>query len=96
MIFLWVLGSKMSAGCDTIILMKARRRRLIVSRVEYGTPKAGRCSVCHELFEVELGSSEPLSAANERLLALFAQHVCGAESSLAALRPAAEENEKRE
>jgi hypothetical protein len=56
--------------------MKALKRKLIVSRVQYGTPVGGRCSVCLKPFEVELGDAEALSEAKERLMALFEQHVC--------------------
>ena len=56
--------------------MKTRRRRMIVSRVEYGAPIAGSCSVCHLAFEVELPSDKALSEARERLNALFEVHVC--------------------
>jgi hypothetical protein len=56
--------------------MKTLRRKLIVSSVQYGTPVGGRCSVCHKRIDVELGDSEVLSEAQERLLALFEEHVC--------------------
>ena len=68
---------------------------MIVSRIEYGTPMAGRCSVCHRPFEVELGKEEPLSVAKERLNALFGQHVCDEDSSLAALRAVREATENK-
>jgi hypothetical protein len=68
------------------IHMRSRRRTLIAYKVEYGTPTAGRCSVCYRVFEVELGAAEALSAANERLRALFDAHVCDEDSSVATLR----------
>ena len=63
--------------------MKTRRRKLIVAKVLYGTPTAGRCSVCQRPFDVEIGKSEPLSHANERLVALFEQHVCNEDANRA-------------
>ncbi len=66
--------------------MTPRKRRLIVSKIEYGTTTAGRCSVCHRPFEVELGGKEVLSEAKERLMALFEQHVCDEDFSQAAAR----------
>ena len=53
-----------------------RRRTLIPSKVEYGTPTAGRCSVCHRPFEIQIGGTESLSKAHERLLRMFDEHVC--------------------
>ncbi len=66
------------------IHMRSRRRTLIPYKVEYGTPTAGRCSVCCRPFEVELGGAEALSAANERLRAMFNAHMCNEDMSLAA------------
>ncbi len=66
--------------------MKSRRRRLIVSKVEYGAPVAARCSVCHSPIEVELGDKEPLSAAHEKLAAKFDSHICDEASSRSAQR----------
>ena len=57
--------------------MNGRRRKLIVSRVVFGTTVAGQCSVCHTPFEVHPGQHEVLSEAKERLVALFDQHSCG-------------------
>ena len=62
------------------------RRKFIASKVLYGTTVAGRCSVCHRPFEVELGEKEALSAANERLMAQFNKHVCNEDVNQAAAR----------
>ncbi len=75
--------------------MKARRHRMIVSRIEYGAPMAGHCSVCHRPFEVELSASETLSEAKERLNTLFEQHVCQEDSSQVALRVMREATENK-
>jgi hypothetical protein len=72
----------------------ARRRRLIVSNVEFGTTTAGRCSVCHRPFEIELGPSEALSEAKERLMVLFEAHVCNEDANQAAARIVRETTEK--
>ncbi len=74
--------------------MKTRRRTLIPSNVEYGTPTAGRCSVCHRSFEIELGTHEALSAAKERLLAMFNEHVCNEDANQAAARIVRETTKK--
>lgn len=64
----------------------SRRRRLIPSRVEYGTPTAGGCSVCRRPFEVQIGTHEALSEANERLMAAFQAHICDEDANQAAAR----------
>jgi hypothetical protein len=63
--------------------MRTRRRKLIVSRIEYGAITAGRCSACHRTFEIELGPDEALSEARERLQAIFDDHVCNKEADQA-------------
>ena len=65
-------------------MAKPRKRRLIASKVVYGTTAAGRCSVCHQAFEVQIGEHEALSGANERLMADFEQHTCDEDFSQAA------------
>jgi hypothetical protein len=70
------------------------KRRLIVSRVVFGTTVAGRCSVCHRPFEVEPGHSEALSEVKERPMALFEQHVCDEDFSQAAARVVKEATDK--
>jgi len=74
--------------------MRTRRRKLIVSRVEYGAITAGRCSVCHRSFEVELGPDEALSDAGERLQAIFDHHVCSQEANQANARIVQDATEK--
>lgn len=64
--------------------MSGRRRRLIVTKVEYGVPVAAVCSVCHRLFEAGLGESESLSTAHNKLAAMFEDHAC-AEAEAAVL-----------
>lgn len=75
--------------------MKSRRRRLILSKVEYGAPVGGRCSVCHRPFEVALGNSDSLDSAHQRLADLFDAHTCDEDSSLAALRVVREATENK-
>ena len=58
------------------VAMETRKRKLIFSNVHYGTPMGGWCSRCQKRFNVELGSSEALSEAKERLMVLFERHVC--------------------
>ena len=70
--------------------MKTRRRKPIVSNVLYGTPTAGRCSVCQRPFEVEIGKSEPLNHANERLVALFERHARNEDANQAGAEVAGE------
>jgi hypothetical protein len=55
---------------------KNGRRRLIISRVQYGMPVGGVCSVCRQGFDVDLGDAEALSEAKERLMAVFERHQC--------------------
>jgi hypothetical protein len=74
--------------------MKTRRRRLIVSSVQYGTPTAGHCSVCNRPFEVELRGAEALSGTTERLVALFEQHVCDEDFSQSAPRVVGEATDR--
>jgi hypothetical protein len=66
--------------------MKARKRNLVILKVEHGTAMGGRCSVCHRPFEVELGNSGAVSQAKANLWALFEQHACDEDFSQAALR----------
>jgi hypothetical protein len=63
-----------------------RRRTLIPTNVELGTPIAGRCSVCNTPFEISFGSMESLSHAHDRLLTQFNEHICHEDADQAAAR----------
>jgi len=74
--------------------MRSRRRRMIAFNVQYGTPMAGRCSVCNRLFEVRLAPSEALGLANERLMEQFDKHTCDEDGSQATAWIVRENSEK--
>ena len=56
--------------------MKARRRRLIFSKIEFGAPVAAHCSVCHRQFEIVLDAKDSLGVAHDKLAAMFDEHTC--------------------
>ena len=56
--------------------MKLRRRTLIATKVRYGARVAGRCSVCHRPFEIDLNEHSSLDNANQKLAAIFEEHTC--------------------
>ena len=63
-----------------------KSRQLVYSQAPRITVIAGWCSACHHPFEVTVGQYEPLSAANERLLASFDAHICDEDVNQAAAR----------
>lgn len=56
--------------------MTGRRRRLILTKIEYGAPIAAHCSVCQRQFEAGLGENESLSTAHSKLAAMSDDHSC--------------------
>lgn len=59
-------------------MKKSKERRLIPTKFVRGVPAAGRCSVCHRPFEVQVPSDSLESLGNSRhwLLVDFGSHTC--------------------
>src|SRR5262249_44358189 len=79
-----LLGSCASSMCCLTVRrrrretlkVKSRTRRLIFSRIEFGAPVAGHCSVCDRSFEIAFEDKMTLGEAHRRLGDMFNDHVC--------------------
>ena len=74
--------------------MKARRRRLIFSKIEFGAPVAARCSVCHRPFEAAFDEQMTLGAAHGKLAEMFDAHVCNEDANQTAAQTVRESTER--
>jgi len=64
------------------------QRRLVPTKFVQDIPVAGRCSICHRPFEVNVPSDtlEELLAGRHRLLNVFEKHTCDVNQAAAADR----------